>query len=65
MTGLGFIELPPEDLQGYLQREKDLWLGQRRALLMQVDLIERLLGMEPTTADLRKKAKYDRIVGKP
>jgi len=34
-------------------------MGQRRALLMQVDSIEKTLGIEPTTADLRRKQKSD------
>lgn len=33
-------------------------MSQRQALLMQVDAIERMLGIEPMTKDLRKQAKY-------
>ena len=37
--------------------DRKLLMDQRQALLMQVDAIERRLEIEPTTADLRKKAK--------
>lgn len=36
--------------------ERAFWLEQRQALLMQVDAIERMLGME-RTSDLRKVLK--------
>jgi len=41
----------------YLEWLRPFLISQREALLMQVDSIERMLGMEPTTADLRKEAK--------
>lgn len=41
---------------------RPMLMSQRRALLMQVDSIERTLGIEPTTADLRKRAKSDILV---
>ena len=46
----------------YLECLRPMLMSQRQALLMQVDGIERTLGIEPTTADLRKQAKCDRMV---
>lgn len=43
--------IPPND------PDKDFWMGIRQALLMQLDMIERRLGITPTTAELRKNAK--------
>jgi hypothetical protein len=36
---------------------RDFWIAFRQALLMLVDAIERELGIEPRTAELRKMAK--------
>ena len=36
---------------------RDLWIAVRQALLMIVDAIERELGLEPRTAELRREAK--------
>ena len=43
---------------------RPMLMSQREALLMQVQSIEKLLGIEPTTKDLRKKVKCGRMVGK-
>ena len=56
-------ELAESDRQ-FLGWFRPFLMGQRQALLMQVDGIERTLGIEPTTADLRKLAKCDRMVDK-
>ena len=40
-----------------VQKEREYWLVFRDALLKQVDAIERLLCISPTTAELRKAAK--------
>lgn len=37
--------------------DRDFWLQIRQALLMVVDAIERALGLEPRTSELRKEAK--------
>ena len=36
---------------------RDLWLAVRQALLMIVDAIERELGMQPRTAELRRETR--------
>jgi len=36
---------------------REFWLQIRQALLMVVDAIEKLLCIEPSTADLRKESK--------
>ncbi len=41
--------------------DRQFLMDQRRALLAQVDAIERRLGMDPTTADLRKQARSGKI----
>ena len=38
--------------------DREFWLGIRRALLTQLDMIERRLGIEPTTAKLRESEQY-------
>ena len=43
---------------------RPMLMAQRQALLMQVASIEEMLGIKPTTADLRKLAKCDRMLGK-
>ena len=43
--------IPPQD------PDKAFWFSMRQALLMQLDAIERKLGISPTTAELRKMAK--------
>jgi hypothetical protein len=48
----------------YLEQLRPFLMQQRQALLMQVDSIERMLGLEPTTADLRKGAKRGIMPGK-
>lgn len=48
----------------FLEWLRPMLMSQRQALLMQVDGIERTLGIDPTTADLRKLAKRDRMVDK-
>ena len=48
----------------YREWLRPMLMGQRQALLMQVDSIERVLEIDPTTADLRKQAKCDRMDGK-
>lgn len=35
--------------------DRDLWLKIRQALLMVVDAIERYVGIEPRTAELRRR----------
>jgi len=35
--------------------DTEMWQGIRQALLMLVDMIERKLGMQPRTAELRKQ----------
>jgi len=35
-------------------KENALWMGLRQALLMAIDAIERYLGIDPRTAELRK-----------
>jgi len=42
----------------YREWLRPMLMSQRQALLMQVDSIERALEIDPTTADLRKQAKY-------
>jgi hypothetical protein len=37
--------------------DKAFWLAMRQALLMQLDAIERRLGISPTTAELRRASK--------
>jgi len=37
--------------------DREFWLQFRQALLMVVDAIERALGLEPRTSELRKEAK--------
>jgi hypothetical protein len=37
--------------------DRTFWLQIRQALLMAVDAIERALGLEPRTSELRKEAK--------
>jgi hypothetical protein len=37
--------------------DRPFWLQVRQALLMIVDAIERTLGMEPRTSELRREAK--------
>ena len=37
--------------------DRDFWLQLRQALLMMVDAIERAIGMEPRTSELRKERK--------
>jgi hypothetical protein len=37
--------------------DREFWMGVRRALLELVDVIERALGIEPRTAELRSQAK--------
>lgn len=37
--------------------DHDFWLATRKALLDQVDAIERKLGISPTTAELRRANK--------
>ena len=54
----------PEFSAEHLEYLRPFLMSQRQALLMQVDGIERTLGIEPTTADLRKLAKCSRIVDK-
>lgn len=54
-----FDDLRSKDYKEWLQ---PFLMSQRRALLMQVEAVEKLLGIDPTTADLRKKAKRD-IIG--
>jgi hypothetical protein len=43
--------MPPSD------SDKTFWIAMRQALLMQLDAIERRLGISPTTAELRRLAK--------
>lgn len=40
---------------------RDYFMEIRRALLMQLDAIERILDITPRTAELRKEAKKDTI----
>ena len=56
-------ELAESDRQ-FLEWFHPFLMNQRQALLMQVASIEKALGIEPTTADLRKLAKCDRMVDK-
>lgn len=37
--------------------DHDFWLGIRQAILMLLDVLERRLGIEPTTASLRRQRK--------
>jgi hypothetical protein len=37
--------------------DKAFWFSMRQALLMQLDAIEKKLGISPTTAELRRTAK--------
>lgn len=37
--------------------EHEFWLGMRQAVLFVLDLIERKLRLEPTTAQMRKQRK--------
>jgi len=39
------------------QHDRDMWCAIRQALLLQVDAIERRLGISPRTAEIRKQAK--------
>ena len=41
--------------------ERDFWLMLRDGLLVQVDAIERKLELQPRTAELRQRARQDRI----
>ena len=63
VPGLG-IEGNAEMSEQYIEWIRPMLMSQRQALLMQVDSVERQLGIEPTTADLRKLAKCDRMVDK-
>jgi hypothetical protein len=49
-------ETPPDD--------RGFWLAQREALLMWLDAIERRLGIEPRTAQLRREQREARIAGR-
>jgi len=49
----------PEFSADYLEQLRPFLMSQRRALLMQIDSIEKILGIKPTTADLRRKQKRD------
>ena len=51
------LKAPVDYLLEYQEWLKPMLMSQRQALLMQVDGIERILGIDPTTADLRKSAK--------
>lgn len=42
------------------QRDRDFWCAVRQGLLMQVDAIERRLGISPRTAEIRKQNKPER-----
>ena len=57
--GLGIGEPKLDD--SYQEWLRPMLMSQRRALLMQVEAVEKLLGIAPTTADLRKQAKSDRM----
>ena len=37
--------------------DRDFWLAIRQAMLMALDALERWLGLEPRTAELRKQAR--------
>lgn len=39
------------------ETNRQFWLAYRQSLLMQIDAIEKLIGIMPTTADIRKQAK--------
>lgn len=39
------------------EHEREFWRQQRQALLMQIDAIERLLELNPRTAELRKERR--------
>ena len=51
----------PELAEELAECDRRFFMEQRRALLAQVDALERRLGIAPTTADLRKQAKSDRM----
>ena len=63
VPGLG-VEGNAEMSEQYIKWLRPMLMSQRQALLMQVDGIERMLGIEPTTADLHKLAKCGRMVDK-
>jgi len=54
----------PEFSEGYLEQLRPFLMQQRRALLAQVDSIEELLEIAPSTADLRREAKRGIMLGK-
>lgn len=47
----------PELGKQLIECDRRFFMEQRRALLAQVDALERRLGIAPTTADLRRKQK--------
>jgi len=42
--------------------EREFWMAVRQALLMVLDALERRLGIEPRTAELRREVKRSRII---
>ena len=49
------------DMEGekglYYQQDRELWLAIRQSHLLQVDAIERRLGICPRTSEIRRQAK--------
>jgi len=41
--------------------EREFWMMVRQAMLMLLDALERRLGIEPRTAELRRMAKQSKI----
>ena len=67
MSNDAALDLNPklQDLSAeYVKWMKPFLMSQRRSLLAQVDSIEELLEITPSTADLRKQAKCDRMDNK-
>ena len=51
----------PELAKELEESDRQFLMEWRRTLLAQVDAIERRLKLQPTTADLRKQAKCDKV----
>jgi hypothetical protein len=58
---MNLIDLPPEDFQAFMQYQRQAWMTERRGILTHLDSLEALLGIEPTTAELRRKHKSSKI----
>lgn len=54
----GGLKTPPKsDTILASESDRSFWISMRQALLMQLDAIERKLGISPTTAEIRKLVK--------